>query len=91
MTHLLSNEMREWLAQLGEQLRKIEWELETATYAVKEIEEEKSAILRKINFIHHGSHLVPEVNGSLCIVDFDVLSYLSKDKTASDILSKNYV
>ena len=86
-----SEKMTIWLGQLGKELREIEMKLESARYAVEEEKEKKSVILRKINFIYHGSHMVPESNDSFCIVDFDVFSYLSKDKTACDILSKNYM
>ena len=90
MAPKLSKKMNEWLGQLGEELRETKRKLESARYAVKELKEKKSVILRKINFIHFRSHAVPTANGSGCIVDFDAYSYLPKGKTASDTLSKNY-
>ena len=67
MTLNTSKKMNAWLGQLGEELRESERKLESAKYAVKEIEEKNSVILRKINFAHNGSHMVPKAHDSFCI------------------------
>lgn len=85
----ISPKMNTWLGQLGTELRSVELELESAEYAVKELKEARSAKLRKICLIHHGSHMVPSAIDSFCIVDFDVYSYLSKDKNSVGTLRNN--
>lgn len=90
MVQILSVKMNEWMEDLTNELCKIEVELSSAKYVVKEIKGRKATILRKMNYIHSHGHEVEKINRRDDKIKVDTHSYLPKGKTASNILDKSY-